>query len=75
MTVITRRLAALALAAAATLAALPAAAQQAPRVKFNTSAGEFFVEVGEAFDEVVFGRVELVWFDVFRHGLLSGRLR
>jgi peptidyl-prolyl cis-trans isomerase A (cyclophilin A) len=45
MTVITRRLAALALAAAATLAALPAAAQQAPRVKFNTSAGEFVVEV------------------------------
>ena len=37
--------------------------------------GEFVVEVGESFDQVVFGRVELVWFDVFRHGLLSGRLR
>ena len=45
MTAITRRVAALALAAAATLAALPAAAQEAPRVKFNTSAGEFVVEV------------------------------
>ncbi|MDF2465039.1 MAG: peptidyl-prolyl cis-trans isomerase [Ramlibacter sp.] len=45
MTAITRRVAALALGAAATLAALPAAAQEAPRVKFNTSAGDFVVEV------------------------------
>jgi peptidyl-prolyl cis-trans isomerase A (cyclophilin A) len=45
MTAITRRVAALALAAAATLAALPAAAQEAPRVKFTTSAGDFVVEV------------------------------
>lgn len=45
MTAITRRVAALALGAAAALAALPAAAQEAPRVKFNTTAGEFVVEV------------------------------
>jgi peptidyl-prolyl cis-trans isomerase A (cyclophilin A) len=45
MTVITRRAAALAFAAAAALAALPAAAQEAPRVKFTTSAGDFVVEV------------------------------
>ncbi|MDP3762116.1 MAG: peptidylprolyl isomerase [Ramlibacter sp.] len=45
MTAITRRAAALALAAAATLAALPSAAQEAPRVKFTTSAGDFVVEV------------------------------
>jgi len=45
MTAITRRVAALALAAAATLAAIPAAAQEAPRVKFTTSAGDFVVEV------------------------------
>jgi peptidyl-prolyl cis-trans isomerase A (cyclophilin A) len=45
MTAITRRVAALALGAAAALAALPAAAQEAPRVKFNTSAGDFVVEV------------------------------
>jgi peptidyl-prolyl cis-trans isomerase A (cyclophilin A) len=45
MTAITRRVAALALGAAVTLAALSAAAQEAPRVKFNTSAGEFVVEV------------------------------
>ncbi len=45
MTVITRRVAALALGAAAMLAALPVAAQEAPRVKFNTSVGEFVVEV------------------------------
>ena len=45
MTVMTRRLAALALATAATLAALPAAAQEAPKVKFVTSAGDFVVEV------------------------------
>jgi len=45
MTVMTRRFAALALATAATLAALPAAAQEAPRVKFVTSAGDFVVEV------------------------------
>lgn len=45
MTTITRRLAALALGAAVTLATLPAAAQEAPRVKFSTSAGDFVVEV------------------------------
>jgi len=45
MTAITRRVAALALGAAATFAALSAAAQEAPRVKFNTSAGDFVVEV------------------------------
>ncbi len=45
MTAITRRVAALALGAAAMLAALPVAAQEAPRVKFNTSVGEFVVEV------------------------------
>jgi peptidyl-prolyl cis-trans isomerase A (cyclophilin A) len=45
MTAITRRAAALAFAAAAAFAALPAAAQEAPRVKFTTSAGDFVVEV------------------------------
>ena len=45
MTAITRRVAALAFGAAAALAALPAAAQEAPRVKFTTSAGDFVVEV------------------------------
>jgi peptidyl-prolyl cis-trans isomerase A (cyclophilin A) len=45
MTAITRRVAALALGATVMLAALGAAAQEAPRVKFNTSAGEFVVEV------------------------------
>ena len=45
MTVITRRAAALAFALAATLCALPSPAQDAPRVKFTTSAGDFVVEV------------------------------
>ena len=45
MTVITRRAAALAFALAATLCALPSSAQDAPRVKFTTSAGDFVVEV------------------------------
>lgn len=45
MSAITRRAAALAFALAATLAAGAAAAQDAPRVKFTTSAGEFVVEV------------------------------
>ena len=45
MTVITRRAAALAFAAATTLGALSAFAQDAPRVKFTTSAGDFVVEV------------------------------
>jgi peptidyl-prolyl cis-trans isomerase A (cyclophilin A) len=45
MTAITRRAAAFTLALAATLAAGAAAAQEAPRVKFTTSEGEFVVEV------------------------------
>jgi peptidyl-prolyl cis-trans isomerase A (cyclophilin A) len=45
MTAITRRAAAFAFALAAALAALPASAQDAPRVKFSTSAGDFVVEV------------------------------
>jgi len=45
MTVITRRAAALAFALAATFGTLPASAQDAPRVKFTTSAGDFVVEV------------------------------
>jgi peptidyl-prolyl cis-trans isomerase A (cyclophilin A) len=45
MTFINRRAAALVFALATALGALPVSAQDAPRVKFSTSAGDFVVEV------------------------------
>jgi peptidyl-prolyl cis-trans isomerase A (cyclophilin A) len=45
MTAMTRRLAALTLSLGAALAMLPAAAQDAPKVKFATTAGDIVVEV------------------------------